>query len=282
MEKSLTIEESLLRQVKQKKRKRRNKRIARFALLVSLIVLVVFYLTSDMSKVKSLTVKNNVHYSDSQILELAGIDYDSNYILTMSLYVNHKLEKNSLIADAKLKKDLHGGFTIYIEEEKVIGSLKENPQLLLIQGKGIENISNISLKSIPRIGAFSDEQLLKLNESFENVDSKVLTMISEILPHAETYNSEMVRIVMNDGNRITSSYDGISLINSYKKILPQLEGTHVCLFMDELSGNIIKQSVDCTQSTDEEVENSIDENFEEYQENVNNEEDYGNDEYVDE
>lgn len=282
MEKSLTIEESLLRQVKQKKRKRRNKRIARFALLVSLIVLVVFYLTSDMSKVKSLTVKNNVHYTDSQILELAGIDYDSNYILTMSLYVNHKLEKNSLIADAKLKKDLHGGFTIYIEEEKVIGSLKENPQLLLIQGKGIENISNISLKSIPRIGAFSDEQLLKLNESFENVDSKVLTMISEILPHAETYNSEMVRIVMNDGNRITSSYDGISLINSYKKILPQLEGTHVCLFMDELSGNIIKQSVDCTQSTDEKVENSIDENFEEYQENVNNEEDYGNDEYVDE
>ena len=282
MEKTLTIEESLLRQVKQKKRKRRNKRIARFALLVSLIVLVVFYLTSDMSKAKSLTVKNNVHYSDSQILELAGIDYDSNYILTMSLYVNHKLEKNSLIADAKLKKDLHGGFTIYIEEEKVIGSLKENPQLLLIQGKGIENISNISLKSIPRIGAFSDEQLLKLNESFENVDSKVLTMISEILPHAETYNSEMVRIVMNDGNRITSSYDGISLINSYKKILPQLEGTHVCLFMDELSGNIIKQSVDCTQSTDEEVENSIDENYEEYQENVNNEEDYGNDEYVDE
>ena len=280
MEKTLTIEESLLRQVKKKKRKRRNKRIARFALLISVIVLVVFYLTSDMSKVKSLTVKNNIHYSDSQILELAGIDYDSNYILTNSFYVNYKLEKNSLIADAKLKKDLHGGFTIYIEEEKVIGSLKENPQLLLIQGKGIENISNISLKSIPRIGAFTDDQLLRLNKSFENVDSKVLTMISEILPHAETYNSEMVRIVMNDGNRITSSYEGISLINSYKKILPQLEGTHVCLFMDELSGNIIKQSVDCTQSTDEEVENNVDENYEEYQENVNNEEDYGNDEYV--
>lgn len=282
MEKTLTIEESLLRQVKKKKRKRRNKRIARFALLISLIVLVVFYLTSDMSKVKSLTVKNNIHYSDSQILELANIDYDSNYILTNSFYVNYKLEKNSLIADAKLKKDLHGGFTIYVEEEKVIGSLKENPQLLLIQGKGVENISNISLKSIPRIGAFSDEQLLRLNESFENVDSKVLTMISEILPHAETYNSEMVRIVMNDGNRITSSYDGISLINNYKKILPQLEGTHVCLFMDELSGNIIKQSVDCAQSTDEGVENVLDENNEEYQENVNNEEDNGNDEYVDE
>lgn len=296
MEKPLTIEESLLKQVNKKKRKRRNKRIARFALLVSFIVLIVAYLSSDMSKVKSLTVKNNVHFSDEQILELAGIDYDSNYILTLSLYTNLKLEKNPLIADAKLKKDLHGGFTILVEEEKVLGSLKDNPELLLIQGKGVEEISNISLKSVPRIGAFSDDQLLKLNESFEDVDSKVITMISEILPHSESYNSEMVRIIMNDGNRITSSYDGIYLINNYKKILPQLEGTHVCLFMDELSGNIIKQSVDCTQPTvdieinldeiTDEDSNEGQENMNnesnESQENMNNNENNGNDENVDE
>ena len=108
--------------------------------------------------------------------------------------MNYKLEKNSLIADAKLKKDLHGGFTIYIEEEKVIGSLKENPQLLLIQGKGIENISNISLKSIPRVGAFNDDQLLKLNESFENVDSilsnlkKIQSSKDEILSKLKSKN----------------------------------------------------------------------------------------------
>lgn len=274
MEKSLTIEESLLRQVNKKKRKKRNKKIARFVLFISLIVLIVFYLTSDMSKVKSLTVKNNVHYSDNQILELAGIDYDSNYILTMSLYTKYKLEKDPLIANAKLSKDLYGGFTITVEEEKIIGSLKDNNQLLLIQGNGVEKISNISLKSVPRIGAFTDEQLEKLNESFENVDSKVLTMISEILPHTETYNSEMVRLVMNDGNRVTSSYDGIYLINNYKKILPQLEGTHVCLFMDELSGNIIKQSTDCTQSNNEDSNES--------NENMNNNENNGNDENVDE
>lgn len=271
MEKSLTIEESLLKQVQVKKRKRRNKRIARAVGLISLLVLISFYLTSDLSKVKSLTVKNNVHYSDDQILKLAGIDYDSNYILTMSLYVNYKLEKDPLIADAKLKKDLHGGFTITIEEEKVIGSLKDNDELLLIQGKGVEEISNISLKSIPRIGSFTDEQLLKLNESFESVDSKILAMISEILPHSESYNSEMVRIIMNDGNRITSSYEGIYLINNYKKILPQLEGTHVCLFMDELSGNIIKQSVDCTQSSniDDEDETQVNTNIDDnYEENV--------------
>lgn len=259
MEKTLSIEEKLLQQVKKKKRRKRNRRLLRIVILLFTITMIGLYLSSDLSKVKSLTVKNNTHYTDEQILELAGIDYDSNYLLTFRLFVNYKLEKDPLIKDAKLQKDIHGGFTITIEEEKVIGYLEENSNLLLIQGHGSEKVKNVSLKSIPRIGRFSDEQLKKLDESFKDVDSSILTMISEILPHSETYNNEMVRIIMNDGNRVTASYDGIYLLNNYKRILPQLEGTHVCLFMDELSGNIIKQSVDCTQnsniSEDDKVEN---------------------------
>lgn len=264
-EKTLSIEEKLLRQVKKKKRKRRNRRIARLVLFLVFISMIIFYLMSDMSKVKSLTVKNNMYYSDEQILEIAQVDYDTNYVLTPGFLINYKLKKDPLIHSSSLHKDLHGGFTITVEEEKVIGYLEDNNHLLLIQGNGIEKISNISLKSIPRIGAFSDAQLLKLDDAFEKVDSSIVTMISEILPHSETYNDEMVRIVMNDGNRITTSYEGIYLINSYKKILPQLEGTHVCLFMDELSGNIIKQSVDCTQSQTNKSENTTEntENIEE-------------------
>ena len=57
---------------------------------------------------------------------------------------------------------------------------------------------------------------------------------------------------MNDGNRITTSYKCIYLLNRYRKILPQLEGTHVCLFIDEYSGNIIKQNTDCINTSSEE------------------------------
>lgn len=248
----LTIEESLLRQVKIKKRKRRNRKILRFLLIVLVVLLTVFYLVSDVSKVKSLTVKNNIHYSDDQILEIANLDYDSSYVLTLGLWVNYQLEKDPLIKDSKLKKDLYGGFTITVEEEKVIGYLMNDPKLLLIQGKGTYEIENISLKNIPRIGEFTSDQLKELNKAFESVDSSVLTMISEILPHSETYNSDMVMLIMNDGNRVISGFDGVYLINRYKNILPQLNGSHVCLFMDELSGSIIKQNVDCVKKNNEE------------------------------
>ena len=113
-------------------------------------------------------------------------------------------------------------------------------------------ISGLRLQNIPRIGDFTQEQLEMLDDAFEKVNSEVLAMVSEILPHVESYNDQMVRIIMNDGNRVTTSYGGIHLLNSYKKILPQLEGTHVCLFMDEFTGNIIKQNTDCTGSVNEE------------------------------
>ena len=251
-ERELSIEESLLRQVKRKKRKRRNRKIIRFLLVVLVLSMSVFYLISDISKVRALTVKDNIYYSDQQILEKANLDYDSRYVLTLGIWVNYKLEKDPLIKDAKLKKDLYGGFTITIEEEKVIGYLMNDENQLLIQGQGIYEIENISLKNIPRIGEFNEEQLDELNQAFKDVDANILTMISEILPHSETYNSDMVMLVMNDGNRVISGYDGISLINQYKKILPQLEGTHVCLFMDELSGSIIKQNTDCVKKNSEE------------------------------
>ena len=251
MEKELSIEEKLLKQVKQKKRKRRNRRIVKFVLLLGFISMIVFYLFSDISKVRSLTVKNNRYYTERQILEIAGLDYDSRYVLTVSLWVNYKLEKDPLIKDAHLKKDLHGGFTLDVEEERIIGYLTSDPNLVLIQGKGIVKIEDVSLMHMPRIGEFSNEQLTRLNKSFESVDASVLTMISEILPHSETYNADMVMLIMNDGNRVITGYDGISLINQYKRILPQLEGTHVCLFMDELSNSIIKQNGDCVKKNSE-------------------------------
>ena len=113
------------------------------------------------------------------------------------------------------------------------------------------DIRRAELEDMPRIGEFSNEQLTKMNQAFESVDVSILTMISEIIPHSETYNSDMVMLIMNDGNRVITGYDGVSLINQYKRILPQLEGTHVCLFMDELSNSIIKQNGNCVKKNSE-------------------------------
>lgn len=241
----MTIEEKMLQKVNKRKRKRRNRKIVRFVFLLCTVSLFVLYLVSDSSKVRSLTVQNNVVYSDEEILKKANLDYQSSYLLTVRYWVNHLLKSDSLIKDASMSKDLHGGFTIYVEEEKIIGYLSDKPSNLLVQGKGLVDVKNINVSNIPRLSNFTDKQLEKLDDAFNKVKPNIVSMISEILPHSESYNAEMVKIIMNDGNRITTSYEGIYLMNQYKNILPQLKGTHVCLFMDEYTGNIIKQSGKC-------------------------------------
>lgn len=241
----LTIEEKMLQKVKKRKRKKRNRKIIRFIFLLCTVSLFILYLISDSSKVRSLTVQNNSIYSDEEILSKAKLNYQSSYLLTNRFWVNHLLKKDVLIKNASMSKDLQGGFTIYIEEEKIIGYINEQPSSLLVQGKGLLDVKNIDVSNIPRLSNFSDQQLAKLDDAFEKVEPSIIAMISEILPHLESYNAEMVKIIMNDGNRITTSYEGVYLLNQYKHILPQLNGTHVCLFMDEYSGNIIKQAGKC-------------------------------------
>ena len=36
------------------------------------------------------------------------------------------------------------------------------------------------------------------------------------------------------------------MLNSYRSVLKELEGTHVCLYMDDISGNIFKEVDDCS------------------------------------
>ena len=60
----------------------------------------------------------------------------------------------------------------------------------------------------------------------------MISMISEILPHKESYDEHMVKIVMQDGNTIYASYDSLGLLNAYKSALKDLKGKkYVFLWM---------------------------------------------------
>ena len=59
----------------------------------------------------------------------------------------------------------------------------------------------------------------------------------------ETYEKDMVKLIMQDGNSIFVSYKGIALLSHYKDVLKPLKGNHVCLWIDETTKAISKK--DC-------------------------------------
>ena len=56
-------------------------------------------------------------------------------------------------------------------------------------------------------------------------------MISEIRPYSESYDQNMVKIVMQDGNTFYISFVTIPQMNYYSNVLKDLKDDNVCFVM---------------------------------------------------
>ncbi|MFR6361442.1 cell division protein FtsQ/DivIB [Amedibacterium intestinale] len=224
---------------KKKKRKRRNRKI-RMMVLAFLIVAGIVYFGSDVSKIKVLKITGNQFYTEDQIKQLANVSEKSRNLLHPSFLLEWKLKRNDLIEDVKVDKTFHGEVSIAIQETKILGYYVANDKsYLLLEDGSSKEIKEENLNSIiyfPYIDGFSEEELKNLAKAFrtsgKEIESEMISMISEILPHKESYDEHMVKIVMQDGNTIYASYDSLGLLNAYKSALKDLKGKKVCIFMD--------------------------------------------------
>ena len=85
---------------KTKARRRRTiRRRHRLHLIIALgiVLLILLYFASDLSKVRSLRVEGNRFYSDEQICEMAGVGYDTRYLLRPAFLMENALKGGSLI-----------------------------------------------------------------------------------------------------------------------------------------------------------------------------------------
>ena len=242
------VEKRYLAQIERRKKRRRRRRLIKIIGLIVICFLAFSYLNSDLAKFKSITVVSNQIYTDDEILEAAKIDYDDSYLLSSRWLMERNIKELPFVEDVAVHKDMLGTLTIEVSESKIIGYLSSSNHQFLIQGKGVvtvENLLPLYYASIPRIGDFTSEQLQELDEAFENVEPSLIEFISEIEPYSTSYDENMVQFVMIDGNRVSSSMKGIELINNYRSVLKDLKGTHVCLYMEYITGTIFSENIDC-------------------------------------
>lgn len=228
---------------KTKARRRRTiRRRHRLYLLIALAAaaLILLYFLSDLSKVRSLKVEGNRFYSDEQIYGMADVGYETRYLLKPSFLMENALKGGSLIEDARVEKTLNGDIRIEVTEKQIIGYLVEENAYVLLCGNGerieLQEDEIGSIVNYPLLNGFSDEQLDSIAKAFDEVSDKVsadlIERISEILPYETSFNQNMMKIVMRDGNTLYGSYDSVGLLQIYQAALEQLEGRNVCFYMD--------------------------------------------------
>lgn len=241
-------------QNKKKKRKKRRRKI-RLIVLSVLILGGTLYFTSDSSKVKSLDVSGNLFYTKNMVLKKASLSYNTRYIIMPKLYIEYKLKQDDMIEDAEVVK-ANGSIHIKIKEKTSVGYfVKDEKNYVLLDDGSKKEISEDNLSVIanfPLIDGFDDKQLVNLAKSFavkdREVSQEMISMISEIHPYKASYDANMVKLIMQDGNFIYTDYASMPLLKDYKEVvlknIKEGKKKRLCVLMDDATANI--HTEDCS------------------------------------
>lgn len=232
---------------KRRKQRKRKKRIRWFS-GVTIIMLVGLYLLTSYSNIKIIKVKNNVIYSEQQILDKSGVHYQSKLVLHPWFWVEYQLKQDDLIKNATVSKNYwNGSIYIEVEEEKVIGHYQEGNKdyVLLANGKSvIMEANSITLLASPLLVGLDEKQRQMLSEYLAPIDEEYIYLISEIHPFATSYDNNMLELFMEDGHIIRTSYKRLDRLSVYKKVLERIQGNARCLYTIDALDTMDSESCD--------------------------------------
>lgn len=227
--------ENIANRNKEKKKRRRKRRRRLLALL--LIALAVVYAISDYSNVRIVEISGNSYYSKQQIMNIAGISYDMKSILAPSFLIDKRLEDDSLIKNAKISKTWDGIITIEIEEEKLVGYYtKDGKNYLIADGDKdvlIKEQDQNKLANVPYLVDLDTKQIASYKKAIDKVEKESIWLISEISHYETSYDQNMLKLIMQDGHVVYTSFAGLSLLDSYTEMLKELRTDLKCIMFVE-------------------------------------------------
>ncbi|WP_297237640.1 FtsQ-type POTRA domain-containing protein [uncultured Faecalicoccus sp.] len=231
------------------------------SLLIFVLSSFLVYFFSSDSKVQAIQVDGNYYYSDQEILSAAHVTVNTRLWLTPAFQIKNKVEELPLIKDVDIERK-DNSLKIKVKERNVIGYYVEKNQnyVLTRSGKSIK-INSENLESIlhfPLLSGFTEKQRKQIAKEFEKdkkvLNKEVIEKIAEIIPYESTYDANMLQITMQDGNKIFTSLDSLSMLANYADMLNQLEGKNVCLMLDSANSAIEKINCDALKKEKENKE----------------------------
>lgn len=216
---------------KKVKRKFNFRRFLFFIIFLFLLYIGISYLISV--KTKNIVILNNNYYSDDDIIYTAGIEDYPKFILLNKSKIKNKLLKLDLIEDVTINKKYGFILEISVKEKKILYYIRSTNLYKASDNKSY-NIND--LIGIPTLINYIPEDIEKnFVNKLSNVDSEILSMISEIEYSKTTYDDKRFLLYMNDGNMVYITVSKAELLNKYVEIIKKVDNKKGILYLD--SGN---------------------------------------------
>ena len=223
-----------------KKKKRTKKSVKIFILITSVFLLSfvsLFLLCAYVFEVKAkaVIIKGNNIISDNKILEYANIVDYPNFLLSSSKDIEKKLEKQSFIKDAKVKKNILFQIHINVEESKPLFIREDTNKIVLSDKTEIDNKEEFNLDIPYLINYVPNTKYSKLIKKVNEIDYGLLKKISQIKYDPNKYDEDRFLLYMNDSNRVYINLPKFKSFNKYDEMVTKFEGKTGTLYLD--SGN---------------------------------------------
>lgn len=237
------------------KKKKRTLKLRSFYIVcfvfVFLISFIVYCLSFD-SKAHILSCEGNYYLTDSQIYDLAKVSTNTRVILTSDAILENRVYDMPLVKKVNVTRS-DGKISFDVTEKVVIGYYVKNDKnyMLTTDNESIP-IEEEYLKTIihfPLLSDFSAKQRKQICEVFkENEDlltRSVIEKIAEMVPYKTSFDKNMIKMTMQDGNVVYTSISSLPMMANYQAMLTKLQGESVCLQLD--ADNSAIEKVDCSE-----------------------------------
>lgn len=208
---------------KKKKKKRKKKRyFLKFLLVLLVFILFYVFLRSDFFLIEKINVKDNTHYTEEQIVKLAGIKTGDNLFSFMSSRKEKQLIDDPYIESAEIKRAIPDGLVITVTErvEQIVIPYKKQYVVADLDGMvlrltneppDLTQVDNLSVKE-PTPG-----------EALEVTETQILTDTLNMLKSIEKEGLYFKKISVSQHSVKANIYDSLIVEGSYDSINDNLK-----------------------------------------------------------
>lgn len=190
-----------------------------FLTLLIFILIFLFLSFCYQMPIKNIVIQNNFFLKDQEIIELAHLDNYPSDFQNSSSKIKKRLEQNTYIKSAEIKKTLTGKVTITVEENYPLFYYQSTNKTILLNGKEVTTKFDVPFV-INYIPNTKYEQFFK---GMSEVSRDVLGRISEIKYDPNDVDDGRFLLSMSDGNYVYLTLTRFSLINRYVEIISKEE-----------------------------------------------------------
>lgn len=222
-----------------------------------MILFCYLYYYSKYSRINYIIIDGNSYLSRETVLELAQIDDNDLILLTFSNLVEKRIMQNPIVDNVTVSKLKGRNIEISITEKHIVGYTYLDTAYILLADNTLIKLDSTNLNiitKVPLLVDFTQDQLKDgIIEALTQLSTEMLQNIAEIHHYQTTYDENMLKIMMNDGNLVFSGLSTISVVNNYFNILEVLKVSNSCIYIDESSQTAYSSACPIITITDDDI-----------------------------